>query len=256
MTLVEKTTHAEEARDRLITQFRNKPIIQALLDTYSAQVQEIEAVLFDLMTERWLATAQGAQLDGLGAIVGEDRQGRSDTDYRVAIQARILINRSEGTPEQLIEIASLLSQGSSITLTEYFPASFTVEIDDVLDTELYSGTHTGGSGSATLEDTSQSWSVNSLVGKTVINTTDDSIGIITANTATTVTAALYGGTDNDWDAGDAYSIFDLPRQLAIAVNDAKAAGVGINLLFRLDTDVFTWDTAGQGWDQGRWGGAL
>jgi hypothetical protein len=256
MTLTEKTTHVDEALDRLITQYRNSDKLKSIISIYSEQVQEIEAMLFDLLTERWLSTAVGEQLDGLGAIVGEDRQGRSDADYRIAIQARILINKSEGTPEQLIEIASLLASGSSITLREYFPASFTIEIDDVLDTELYSGTHDGGSGSATLEDSTASWSVNSLIGKTIINTTDDSVGIITANTATTVTATLYGGTDNDWDTGDAYSIFELPRQLAIAVHDAKAAGVGLNVLFAVGSDTFQWDTDGLGWDDGHWGGAL
>ena len=45
-----------------------------------------------------------------------------------------------------------------------------------------------------------------LVGLTLSNTTDSSACTITANTETTVTCTLAGGTDNDWDASDAYTI--------------------------------------------------
>jgi hypothetical protein len=42
----------------------------------------------------------------------------------------------------------------------------------------------------------------------VWNLTDGSKGRVTANTATTVTVTLSGGTDNDWDTGDTYLITD------------------------------------------------
>lgn len=76
------------------------------------------------------------------------------------------------------------------------------------------GTHNGGSGSSTLSDSTASWTTNELIGMTVKNTTDGSEGVITANTATTITATLAGGTDNDWDASDAYAIrpFDSTMQ--------------------------------------------
>lgn len=59
---------------------------------------------------------------------------------------------------------------------------------------------------AFLTDTTASWTIDEHVGKTISNTTDGSSGTITANTATTVTATLSGGTEDDWDSGDAYSI--------------------------------------------------
>lgn len=46
-----------------------------------------------------------------------------------------------------------------------------------------------------------------LVGLTIVNVTDGSSGVITANTVTTVTvAALAGGTLNVWTIGDTYTI--------------------------------------------------
>lgn len=75
-----------------------------------------------------------------------------------------------------------------------------------------SGTHTGSGNAATLTDSGQSWTVNQFITPTVTsnrwiyNVTDGSKGRITANTATTITATLAGGTDNDWDNGDVYLI--------------------------------------------------
>jgi len=68
------------------------------------------------------------------------------------------------------------------------------------------GTHDGGNDAATLTDSSESWPTNSLVGAIIVNSTDGSSGTITANTGTTITATLAGGTDNDWDTGDAFYI--------------------------------------------------
>lgn len=59
------------------------------------------------------------------------------------------------------------------------------------------GTATGGS-TSTLVDTGQSWTVDEWVGYVVRNTTDGSQGVITSNTADTLTIAdlMYGGTNN------------------------------------------------------------
>lgn len=51
-----------------------------------------------------------------------------------------------------------------------------------------------------------SWSIDEWVGFKLINVTDGSEGVITANTDTTITATLSGGTSNDWESGDVYEI--------------------------------------------------
>ncbi len=70
----------------------------------------------------------------------------------------------------------------------------------------YTGSHTGAADAAVLTDSAANWRVDELVGRTITNDTDGSSGVITANTANTVTATLSGGTDNDWDNGDTYTI--------------------------------------------------
>lgn len=71
---------------------------------------------------------------------------------------------------------------------------------------VQTGAHDGGDNKAKLTDSGEAWTVDQFVGLSVYNVTDGSSGTITANDATTVTAALAGGTENDWDDGDVYTI--------------------------------------------------
>lgn len=81
-----------------------------------------------------------------------------------------------------------------------------IVLGDGLQTLYDSGTHTGSGDASILTDSTKSWTTNEHVGKLIRNTTDGSSGSITANTATTITATLSDGTDNDWDTDDTYEI--------------------------------------------------
>jgi hypothetical protein len=87
-------------------------------------------------------------------------------------------------------------------------------------TSIATGTHTGSNNAATLTDASQAFTIDELVGYRIYNTTDGSDGLITANTATTVTATLAGGTGNDWDTSDAHIIVSLPAQNPVSIASA------------------------------------
>lgn len=72
-----------------------------------------------------------------------------------------------------------------------------------------SATRTGtydGAGGAVMEDSTANFVPNGLVGLTITNTTDGSTATIAANTRTTVTGTLSGGSNNAWTTGDAYSL--------------------------------------------------
>lgn len=136
MTIEQKTDHVIEAQDNLVQQFKGKPVFNALLNVYVVQIQELENVLYTMISCQCLDDAIGVQLDGLGSIVNEDRQGRDDDDYRIAIRARIQLNLSEGTPEDCIDLVKAISNGSDVELREYYPAAFTVEILDPIDVDV------------------------------------------------------------------------------------------------------------------------
>lgn len=119
---IENNDHEDEAINRLAYQFKDKPRIAGLITSFVEQYQIAENVFFDLIQERTLFTAVGDQLDGIGAIVGEARKGRNDTDYRLGIMARIAINTSKGTPENFIAVFALLVSAGRIQYFPYYPA--------------------------------------------------------------------------------------------------------------------------------------
>ena len=130
--------HEGKMLARLAEEFR-KPRISAIIRGEAAQYQAIEDAYWQLLTEFGVETAIGWALDVLGKIVGEPRQGALDADYRLRVRARIRVNRSDGTIEDIIEvvrllIGSVLLPSATIKLTEYYPAAFVLRITGLVIT--------------------------------------------------------------------------------------------------------------------------
>jgi len=131
MTLVKKTNHVAEALTRPIEKFKNQPVFLGILESFIEQIQDLENSSFELIDERTIDTAVGAQLDGIGSIVGEDRLDRSDDDYRTAIRIRILRNLSNGTASEILEIMDLFHSGT-YEIIEDHPAAFRLVLREAL----------------------------------------------------------------------------------------------------------------------------
>lgn len=119
------TAHEAEAVARLVSQYKNKPNMEAFASAIGARAQSVEDALWLLVSERTLDTAVGAQLDDLGAKVGESREGRTDAVYRTFIRGRILVNLSSGTAPQLQELFDVLYAAlgdNAVAVEEWFPA--------------------------------------------------------------------------------------------------------------------------------------
>lgn len=124
------TDHEQRAAARLIRQYWGKPSWTALAKLIGRRAQKIEDALWQLGTMRSLDDATGAQLDNVGAIVGEPRLGAIDADYRIRIGSRIRINLSDGTVEDVLGIVfPIVPSGATVKLTQYPPASLTVLVD-------------------------------------------------------------------------------------------------------------------------------
>lgn len=117
------TDHEARGAALLSEQFKSQPKLVALLKSWLAQVQALEDAAYQLQVQRALATATGKNLDVLGAIVGQSRGGRTDSQYRIWIAGRVLVNKSRGRPPQLIAIASKLCEGP-VEFREYATAAF------------------------------------------------------------------------------------------------------------------------------------
>lgn len=83
---------------------------------------DIFDVLQQLIDEVDIDTAYGIQLDEIGEIVGEKRQGRNDTEYTLAIKTRVYLNSSNGEPEALITFIRDTTEPEAVLLIESAPA--------------------------------------------------------------------------------------------------------------------------------------
>ena len=119
----------EDGLDLLIDFWKDKPVAQGLLKSQLTEIQKIRDIAFQLLNERSVYTAVGVQLDVIGSLVGEERQGKTDEPYRDAILTRISINRADGTPPVILDILNLLSGSEVPNIFEHFPASFHAYVD-------------------------------------------------------------------------------------------------------------------------------
>lgn len=128
--LSKKTTHTSETLANLVEQFKDKTNLAAFVSAFADQIQDAENGSFEVIDETTLTAAVGVQLDGLGQIIGLERRGLGDDDYRIRLQVQILINSSSGTIEDILEILVLL-ESSAIELEELLPATIITTIFDI-----------------------------------------------------------------------------------------------------------------------------
>ncbi len=122
--------HLARMRARLITQYRGLPTLDAFLHALGDQMNDIEEVFGQILSQLTLQNATGAQLDAFGLLLGQGRNGLGDDDFRTIIQARIVQYQGNGTIEDIIQILLALGGSSSMQLNEYFPARFQVKLAD------------------------------------------------------------------------------------------------------------------------------
>jgi len=121
--------HADKAIARLTSFYSKAFRLKDLIRLEIKPLQDLEDVAYDLLTQRWIFSAVGTQLDKLGELVGEPRNGRGADVYRDQINVRIGFNLSGGQPEQIINLVSILTNANSVQLREYYPAAVTVRTD-------------------------------------------------------------------------------------------------------------------------------
>jgi len=122
---------------RLLGQFSDSTALRELICSLVSPLDELEAALLDVHYNRWIAaTTTGEQLDVLGRIVREQRNGLDDATYLRAIRTRVLINRSSGKREELIDIATTFEPGlTAVEMREHAPNSITTRAHGPFDAD-------------------------------------------------------------------------------------------------------------------------
>lgn len=116
--------HEETGLSRLISQWTDKPVMRGLVQSFMQSVQGLEDDLMALLNERNIYDAIGEQLDVIGLIVGVERLGRTDEEYRNELLKQIAINNSDGSTENVISVMESITGTDSVSLWEHFPASY------------------------------------------------------------------------------------------------------------------------------------
>lgn len=109
--------------------------------TLATPFQSLELVLQQLLVERSIDTAIGAQLDIIGKIVGQPRNGLDDDTYRRYCRARIAANKSDGTVENLITVTDLViyDDDGYYEIKTQGIATVVVKINNIILTEELAG---------------------------------------------------------------------------------------------------------------------
>lgn len=131
-TPTRETDHVRKGLDRFLEQFKGKPVFEAILTACLTQVQKLEDAIWEVIMIRGIELSEGVGLDAIGRIVGRARLGLEDSDYRVALRAQIRINRSSGTPNDLIEVTdlSLPQTGFTAEYGEEYPAAVLITVNE------------------------------------------------------------------------------------------------------------------------------
>ncbi|BBO74388.1 hypothetical protein DSCW_18050 [Desulfosarcina widdelii] len=135
--IVPITTHTADAQARLLMQYRHSPNIAALIQAlYGQPVQGVEDAVASLTGRLSIDDSEGAQLDGIGRIVGTPRAGWSDAIYRILLKARCGQLVSRGTLEDIISVWRIISQAETIRVVEVYPAQVDLYADEPIDGDI------------------------------------------------------------------------------------------------------------------------
>ena len=137
MNATQITDHSDAAKARLLEQYKGIVSVEGLLDSLGGQqVQDLEDAIYGLKNRLDIDVSEGIQLDDIGEIVGQDRQGQGDEVYKLLIKARIGKNVSESEIERVISVWKIITQSTVVHLIEVFPAEVAVYGDVPLDPSL------------------------------------------------------------------------------------------------------------------------
>lgn len=127
MTFTKSTTRVADAQELWTYQLKGKTVVDALTSLFATESQAWEEVAEDILLARAIDTAVGSQLDDLGVLVGQLREGRTDERYRVWIRARIAANRSSGSPVDMYKVAFLIFGQDATLWLRQFPVGHVLQ---------------------------------------------------------------------------------------------------------------------------------
>jgi len=87
---------------------------------------EIESQLRLMVEQYHLENIEGEQLDRIGKILGEPRNGNDDKLYRVYLMLRILLNTTNGTVNDVIKVIKYFYTSEVVNIKQNYPAGVSI----------------------------------------------------------------------------------------------------------------------------------
>jgi hypothetical protein len=106
--------HVTEMLARVAQQYKSDEGFAAILTAVGTQVQEIEDAFYQVHIGYRLEDAEGDQLDVLGKIVNQPRDGATDEEYLPRIRARIKALLSSGSVDDLYAVLAALFNTTAV----------------------------------------------------------------------------------------------------------------------------------------------
>lgn len=134
MALEQSSDVAARAVARALQQYRDAtaPGLVEVIEALGFEIQDVEDAAWSVLLDTPLAVAIGFNLERIGKLVGQPRNGMVDETYWLWIQARIKTNKSSGSIDQIIAIFALLNDGATPPIfEEQFPAAFALKIHGI-----------------------------------------------------------------------------------------------------------------------------
>lgn len=125
--------HEARALGQLPEQRKRQPNIEALVRIIARRAQGIENMLWGVFDARVLSTAAGESLRVMGRIVGVVQPGADDDTLRNLIRVQIKLNRSAGTPDDVLGVMGLLlGESAGLKLVEFGRAAFELRVSGTM----------------------------------------------------------------------------------------------------------------------------
>lgn len=116
--------HTERAKELMLGQFRDKPVIESLLKTWTDMIQEVETDLYSLMARTLFLNAEGSNLERYGQLFGIPfPEGLTDKEYRETLISEIMRRSSDGTPDRIRQILEATTGLTGARIFEHFNAN-------------------------------------------------------------------------------------------------------------------------------------
>lgn len=111
----------QQAQSLLLSQFKDKPNILALVDSLVTEVQKIENSIIDLQNVRTLEGSYGVWLDEIGKRHKVMRGNYDDNDYKNAIKLAASKRTSSASVDSILRIVTLLTNDTDAYISNNYP---------------------------------------------------------------------------------------------------------------------------------------